>query len=198
MTVITDIRTQLIKLLEDDLREKVCKPLFNALGGHAVEKYHGPRENGKDVYFAYKDLLGEFKHCCLFIKAGNVNKTGRNDIRKIKTSIEEALFSPFVNPLENNSEVYIEEFYFVCNGKLNIFARRYLFNLFKSRNFPNFKVIDIDKLTNIIRKIINVYGIHIDKNYVFEVNSFNRLCSNIVSFKEQFESKKVGSNIFNE
>lgn len=196
MKVKTDVGTQLLTLLEDDLREKVCKPLFNALGAHAVEKYHGPRENGKDVYFAYRNLLGEYKHCCLFIKAGNVGKSGKNDIRKIKTSIEEALFSPFVNPLENNSEVYIEEFYFVCNGKLNKFARRYLLNLFKARNFPNFKVVDIDKLSDVVKRVINVYSLHVDSKYVFEVDDFNQFCSKIISFKEQFDSKRVGANIF--
>ena len=196
MRIKTDIRTQLLCLLEDGLREKVCKPLLNAIGAHAVEKYHSPGENGKDVYFAYRDLLGEHKHCCLFIKAGDVGKTGKNDIRKIKTSIEEALNSPFISPIENNSEVFIEEFYFVCNGKLNKFARNYLFNLFRSRNFPNFKVVDIDKLTDLIRRTISVYSVHVDNKYVFGVGNFNQLCLKIVSFKEQFESRKVGSNIF--
>jgi len=197
MKVIRDVETQIKLLLEDDFREKICILLLKALGAYAVEKFHGPNENGKDVYFAYKDLLKEYKHCCLFIKAGDIGKSGSNDIRKIKTAVEEALFSPFISPLENNSEVYICEFYFICNGKLNDFARRYLLNLFQSKNFPNFKIVDIDKITYLVKKIVTDYGLHIDKDYVFQVDSFNSFCSKVVSFKEQFESKIIGSNILN-
>lgn len=197
MKIKTDVRTQLEKLLEDDLREKVCKPLLNAFGAHAIEKYHGPRENGKDVYFAYKDLWGDYKHCCLFIKAGNIDKSGgKNDIKKIKTAIEEAIFSKFVSPLENDTEVYINEFYFICNGKLNIPAREYLIGLFQTRNFPNFKVIDLDKMCDLVKKIVDNYSEHIDDQYVFDVNTFPPFCTKIVSFREQFESKKSGKSIF--
>jgi len=123
-------------------------------------------------------------------------KTVKIFILHIKTSIEEALVSPFINPLENISEVYINEFYFICNGKLNDFARRYIQNLLQTRNFPNFKIIDIDKISDLIKKLISVYAIHIDKAYIFDVNNFDKFCINIVSFKEQFESKKIGANIF--
>jgi len=56
MRIKIDVRSQILDLLEDDLRDKVCKPLLKALGAYAVEKYHGPGENGKDIYFAYKNF----------------------------------------------------------------------------------------------------------------------------------------------
>ena len=30
------------------------------------------KEKGKDVYFAYRDIFGDYKHCCFFIKVGIV------------------------------------------------------------------------------------------------------------------------------
>ncbi|MHA1829444.1 MAG: hypothetical protein ACTSX6_12460 [Candidatus Heimdallarchaeaceae archaeon] len=196
MKVKADIKTQLSKLLEDNLREDICKPLLTAFGAHSVEKYHGSAEEGKDVYFAYQDLFTDYKHCCLFIKAGNITKSGKNDIRKIKTAIEEALFSPFVDPLNNNAEVYIQEFYFVCNGKLNYFARRYLVNIFKTNKFPNFKIVDIDKLTESIRKIISFYKNRVDNKYIFNVKTFRNFCNKIVSFREQFQTQEIKPGVF--
>jgi len=160
-------------------------PTLKALGAYGVESFHGPSEEGKDVYFAYKDIFGEYKHCCFFIKAGNIKKSGKNDIRKMKGAIEEALFFEFVSPIDNKTTVRIEEFYFVCSGKFNKYAREYLFNIFKAKQMPNVKIFDIDKLTNIILKVVRQHNNISKKQYIFDVKTFKRHCNDIIEYKEK-------------
>lgn len=69
-----DIKTQLLALSEKHLKDKVIIPMLNALGAFKAESFHGPGERGKDVYFAYEDIFGLYKHCCFFIKKGDVKK----------------------------------------------------------------------------------------------------------------------------
>src|SRR3989338_3978142 len=98
-----NIRMQLIKLSEDDLRKGVMIPLLGALGAYKAESMCGPNEKGKDIYFAYKDLFGLYKHCCIFIKKGDVKKSGKNDIRKMLGNITEALMLDFVSPIDSKT-----------------------------------------------------------------------------------------------
>ena len=71
------IRTQLTHLSENGIRTKVFIPLLKALGAFATEDFQGPFEKGKDVYFAYKDLFGEHKHCCFLSKLATLRKVAR-------------------------------------------------------------------------------------------------------------------------
>ena len=49
----------------------------------------------------------------------------------MKEPIEEAVVREFTSPLDNKSSVYIEEFYFVCSGKINQDARDYICELLR-------------------------------------------------------------------
>lgn len=176
------IREKITKLSENNLRKKVIIPLLNALGAYGTEDFHGPREKGKDVYFSYKNLFGRNKHCCFFIKKGNIKKTGRNDIRNMKGAIEEAIKSEFTNPIDNKTPVRIEEFYFVCSGKINQEAREWLTEfLVKQSNFPNLDVFDIDSLIQFIVDLIKKFNNKIGENYNFNISTFASYCKKIVN-----------------
>jgi hypothetical protein len=130
----------------------------------------GPRENGKDVYFAYRDIFSLHKHCCLFIKKGDIKKSGRNDIRKMSGSILEALQIDFVSPVDNLTMVSINEFYFVCSGKINIEAREFLSEMCKKRCMPNLRIFDIEDLVKIIIQLAD------NSAYRFNIRTFKEFC----------------------
>lgn len=165
-----DIRSQIMNLTEDNLREKVLIPVLKALGAFKVEPMCGPRERGKDVYFAYTDLFNLHKHCCLFIKKGDVKKSGRNDIRKMQGGIIEAIQIDFISPVDNLTMVSINEFYFVCSGKINTEAREFLSEMCKKRCMPNLRIFDADDLVKIIIQIAGNSG------YRFNTRTFKDFC----------------------
>lgn len=174
----TDIITQIAALKEDHLRDKILIPMLRVIGAYHVEKYHGSDENGKDVYFAYKDIFGEYKHCCLFIKAGHITKSGKNDIRKMKAAIEEAMLCEFVSPLDNKSKIKLEEFYFVCSGNINKPAREYLFEMINKHCMPNTRIYDLDKIVKVIISTINTI------EYQFNVETYEDFCNKLISKAE--------------
>jgi len=180
-----NIRSKITRLSEDNLREKIIIPLLKALGAYSVENFHGSSEKGKDVYFAYKDIFGEYKHCCFFIKIGNIKKSGKNDIRKMKGHIEEAIQRNFINPIDNKNPIYIEEFYFVCSGKINQEARDYISDLLRQKQMPSFRIFDIDKLIETILNLVKRYNSILNKNYTFSTQSFSKYCNQIRNYKDK-------------
>ena len=180
-----NIRTQIARLLEADFRRKIVIPLLKALGAFATEDFHGPSEKGKDVYFAYEDIFGENKHCCFFIKIGDVKKSGKNDVRNMKGAIEEAVQREFISPLDNRTSIYIEEFYFLCSGKVNQDARAFISEHLRKRQMPNFKIFDIDKLIETILKLITRYNGILGSNYTFSTRTFENYCNKIIEYEQR-------------
>jgi len=185
MQMTKDVQTLLGGLLEDDLRIKILIPLLKAMGAHPVVDMHGRNEKGKDLYFSYKDIFKKDRHCCVFIKAGDITKSGGNDIRSFKGAIEEALDIPLSSPIDFSSKVFIEEFYFICNGKINRDANDYLASeVFDDKKFRNFRVFDLNKLSEVVRTLIRDYSSMIGKTYVFSCDSFEGFCQKIISHKD--------------
>lgn len=183
--LVKDVQTLLGELLEDDLRIKILIPLLKATGAHPVVDMHGRNEKGKDLYFSYKDLFNKDRHCCVFIKTGDITKSGKNDIRTFKGAIEEALDIPLSSPIDFASKIYIEEFYFICNGSINRDANDYLSSeIFEEKRFRNLRIFDLNKLTEIVRKLIRDFSNSVDKTYVFSCDSFSNFCQKIVSFRD--------------
>lgn len=181
-----NLRDAIIKLSENDLRKKVVIPLLKALDAYGTEDFHGSREKGKDVYFSYKNIFGRYKHCCFFIKKGNIKKGGKNDIRKMQVAIEEAIKSDFTSPIDNKTPVHIEEFYFVCSGKINKEAREWLTDfLVKTRSFSNVDIFDIDNLMKLILDLIKKYNGLMGESYEFSVETFGNYCKKIVNYNQQ-------------
>lgn len=180
-----NIRSKITRLSEDSLRKDVIIPMLKALGAYGTEDFHGSSEKGKDVYFAYKDIFGEYKHCCFFIKVGDIKKSGKNDIRKMKVHIEEAIQREFINPIDNKNPIYIEEFYFICSGKINQEARDYITDLLRQRQMPSFRIFDIDKLIEAILKLIKRYNSILNKNYTFNTQTFSKYCNHIRDYEDK-------------
>lgn len=178
-TLPKDIKTQIAELLEDDFRQMILIPIIDASGAYKVLDWHGRGERGKDVYFAYRNMFGELKHCCIFAKVGTITKSGRNDIRKMKEAMEEALFTEFDSPIDNSPQARIEEFYFATNGEVNDDARTYISDLFKANRFPNFKIYDIDWVVDVVRRLIRDFAPRVDKEYIFGCDTFSSFCGKV-------------------
>jgi hypothetical protein len=168
-----DIATSIKRLKENDLRIKVVIPTLHALGVYKVEDWHGRNEQGKDIYFAYQDPFGDYKHCCCFIKAGNITKGGKTDVRKMEGQLKEVLLTKFVNPIDNKTETKSEEIYILCNGQINKDAREYIFQMISSHSMPNVRIIDGDKLVKVImEKVIAPYNKrNSSSQYIFDISS---------------------------
>jgi hypothetical protein len=180
-----DLRDELLKLSENDLRKKIIIPLLKALGAYHVEDFHGPREKGKDVYFSYKNIFGRYKHCCFFIKKGNIKKTGKNDVRKCQNAIEEAIKIELINPIDNKSSVRIEEFYFVCSGRINQEAREWLNEfLVKQKIVPNCDIFDGESLIQFILDLIKKYIGLMRCSYKFNIATFEDYAERIISYNQ--------------
>lgn len=178
-----DIATSIKKLAENDLRIKIVIPTLSALlGVYKVEDWHGRNEQGKDIYFTYQDPFGDYKHCCCFIKAGDITKSGKTDIRKMEGQLKEAIVTKFVNPIDNKTEAKTEEIYIMCNGQINRDAKDYIFQMISAHSMPNIRIIDGDKLIKIImERVIAPYNAEYSsgKQYVFNASNYANFCNSI-------------------
>jgi len=180
-----EIRKKIARLSENSLRRNILIPMLKAMGAYNTEDFHGSSEKGKDVYFSYKNIFERYKHCCFFIKVGNVKKSGRNDIRKMQKAIEEAIQRDFPSPIDNKTPIHIEEFYFVCSGKINKEAREWLSDLLRKKQTPNFDIFDIDNLNDTILDLLKKYNRELCGNYEFSVRTFSKYCDRIVDHKQK-------------
>lgn len=182
-----NIREKISKLSESDLRKKIIIPMLKSLDTYDTEDFHGSSEKGKDVYFSYKNIFGRNKHCCFFIKKGDIyRRGGKNDIRKMQGAIEEAIQREFISPIDNKTSVHIEEFYFVCSGKINKEAREWLSELLiKKRHVPNFDIFDIDNLIQLILDLIKKFNGLMGEKYEFNIRTFNSYCKKITNYNQK-------------
>lgn len=175
-----DITTAIAKLKENDLRVKIVIPTLLALGIYKVEDWHGSSEEGKDLYFAYEDPFGDYKHCSCFIKSGDITKSGKTDIRKMEGQLKEAIITKFVSPIDNKTEVKTEELYILCNGQISKEAKEYIHQMVYAHAMPNIRIIDRDKLVGIIaEKIIKPFNNKTGKPYIFSTKDYQTFCNSI-------------------
>jgi hypothetical protein len=164
-----------VGLLEDDLRVKVLIPLLRALGCIKVEDWQGTQENGKDIYFAYKDVLGDIQHCCVFIKVGDITKSGKTSIRNYESQLREAFNADFTNPLDNATSIRAGSVYVACNGFINDAARNYMHQNFELQFPGRIRFLDIDKICYLIDVELG-NRIEIPAGYTFEISTFTEIC----------------------
>jgi hypothetical protein len=144
---------------------------------------HPKRE--KMFILPIKTYLENISTAVFFIKIGNIKKSGKNDIRRMKGHIEEAIQRKFISPVDNKSPIYIEEFYFVCSGKINQEARDYIADLLRQKQMPSFRIFDIDKLIEAILNLIKRYNSILNKNYTFSIQSFSKYCNQIRNYEDK-------------
>lgn len=174
MTDTCNTRTTIMALSEDDLRVKVLIPMLRGLGCIKVEDWHGTNEKGKDIYFAYIDVLGDVQHCCVFIKQGDITKSGKTDIRNYEAQLREAFDSEFTDPLTHDAPVRASSVYIACNGTINCYAHDYIRESF-GRHYPGrVRFMDADKIARIIDFKLPLPG-----GYVFAVETFADICEKL-------------------
>ncbi len=168
-------RTAIAALSEDDLRVKVLIPMLRGLGCIKVEDWHGTNEKGKDIYFAYLDVFGDVQHCCVFIKQGDITKSGKTDIRAYDAQLREAFHSEFTNPLTNDAPIRAGSVYIACNGTINGYAHDYIRDNFELQYPGRIRFMDADKIAYIIDT-----ELRLPNGYTFAVDSFVDICGKLM------------------
>jgi len=87
-------------LKEDGLREKVLKPLFEAMGFKDVFLYHGGSlETGKDIVMWREDDFGIRRNWAVVAKATSISGsvTARSGAGEVRTQVEQCQGLGFIN-----------------------------------------------------------------------------------------------------
>ncbi len=177
-------RAILVRLSENDFRIKVLIPLLRALGCIKVDDWQGNQENGKDLYFAYRDVFGRIQHCCAFIKRGELVKgtrrPGKTDIRTYASQLSEAFETDFANPFDNSVQIRPGSVYIICNGTVNPAAQQYIhFNL--ARKYPGrLHYFDVDHIADFIDNDLPKKS-GWPRGYAFNTHTFLQACDQVSS-----------------
>lgn len=191
---VKDIKTQISILLENDLRTKIVIPSVEALDGKYIHDWHGSNENGIDVYFASPNIFNDLKHCAIVIKTKNISKSGPNDIRTVFNQIDEAIQTQITSPIDKKTSIKIREPILLFNGKINKNAYEYLLSKCQDSKYNSLMIVDIDKLTEEIRKIIKAF-LFLDTEYYFNINTFKDFCRKIIVHREKNSIYMTDKNI---
>ncbi len=57
--------------------------------------------------------------------------------------------------------------------------------MFAEKKFRNFRVFDLNKLSEVVRTLIHNFGPRIGKTYVFSCDNFGEFCQKIISYKDR-------------
>lgn len=176
----SNTRTLIAALSENDLRVKVLIPLLGALGCIKVEDWQGNEEKGIDVYFACKDVLGEIHHCAVFIKVGNITMSGKTDMRKYEGQLRQALHSKFTNPLDPSTSISPGLVYVAFNGTMNKPAKDFFKDTLENQHPGRLRILDVDQIRYLID--IELPGrAGWPREYTFAVDSFEAICNKFQS-----------------
>lgn len=101
-------------LKEQELCELVLIPLFARMGYGQVRFTHGAMEMGKDIVFSMLDPLSGRKHFAAVVKSQKFTgaASGNRSIREVYYQIEQALRTPYIDPLDGR-EVQIDTVFVV-------------------------------------------------------------------------------------
>lgn len=176
----SNTRTIISGLNEDGLRVKVLIPLLRALGCIKVEDWQGNQENGIDVYFACKDVLGATHHCAIFIKVGDIKKSGKTDITKYEGQLREAFLNPFTNPLDGAARVSAGLVYLAFNGVMNKPAKDYFSEVLEHQFPGRIRILDIDMISYLVD--VELPGRpNWPAGYEFALETFEDICNKLQS-----------------
>jgi len=160
-----------------------------------VEDWQGNQENGVDIYFACKDVLGSVHHCAVFIKVGDITKSGKNDIRKYEGQLREAFLSKFTNPLDGSNLISAGLVYVAYNGVMNKPAKDYFRETLESQNPGRIRSLDIDAISYMIDVELRARA-GWPPEYVFTIDSFAGVCNKFHSKPYDFLSvPKEGASL---
>lgn len=171
-------RDEKIKFLqsfhEAELTQKILIPLFESMGFEGVKYTHGVLENGKDIIYYTKDTFGKKEYTAVVVKAIDINK---GEARKIVHQIREAFRRPFED-LSDNSERQIHRVLLMTSGKINEYARKYIFEEFENEFLGKFfSCIEFSDLILLLEK-------HMPETFWSEYDHFKNY---FLTMKQKFE-----------
>lgn len=182
------IKDEIIKLSEDQLRQKIIIPLLELLGC-IVRDNCGPRENGKDIiYIDRAHFLKENTYGAVILKIGKINKGRISDT--ILRQLNEAT-TPFPSPDNPLIKIRVHEILVITSGKITTDACEYIYNQ-SSRSFLNIHWIDGTRLEFLINQVIIDHNNKLHNNdYHFHIDTFISISA------KKSEQTKVSTNSVN-
>lgn len=174
------VKSELQKLNEQDLREKIVVPLMRAYGAHEVRSWHGSTEKGKDVLYKKGNDFDEPVFKAILLKAKKIDKSVLDG--EVKSQIEDACHRPFINPDHPADETRIRGLTIMTNQDITTDARESIHEL-TAKTFPSIEIVDGDRLSGYIDRILDIYNQAQSREnppvyYDFSVDSFENFCNN--------------------
>jgi len=117
----------LLKLSEDEFRDRVVRPLLLLKGFHDGRDLCGPTEQGKDAIFFEYDKLGVFELSAVQTKKGSVNLAAKaaDSLVNLVAQLRTAGATAYALLKPTRAKVRPSKIYLVASGKINDSARRY-------------------------------------------------------------------------
>lgn len=105
---------------EAELRQAVLIPLFEEMGYHDVEEYHGgAKELGKDIVMWKPNDLGVRRNYAVVVKAEKITGqvSGRSDATKVFMQVKQCFGDPYIDPVSGD-EREVHRVYVVSSGTI--------------------------------------------------------------------------------
>ncbi len=158
ITTDEEINIKIKEVLIDTEREFTLQkviPALRKLGFWDVRYNHGIEEYGKDVTYRYKDNFEKIKLGAAQVKYGDISGAANSDVDKIFSQIADAFNMPF-SDLNENGQLYINQFLIICSGKYSKNAKEKIKEKFspKDREKYDVRFFDGQDIDNFLKKKI--------------------------------------------
>lgn len=174
------IQEQIQQLSEDDLREKVVRPLMGALGCENAWCEQGSQEFGKDVVYKRNDLYGRPYYGAIVLKAVEIDQS--EGVRTVGRQIEEARSVQYRPPSDMMTPVSVQEITVMTSFNFTPNARTAVGEFMTRGVLPRVHVIDGDELAGLIRKVVRRakdVGL-MPESYIFDHETFHEVCERVM------------------
>lgn len=115
---------KLIKLSEEELRNKVLIPLFEAMDFRDVIEYHGSDEFGKDIVMWQGDVLRRRINFAVVAKAKKISgAVAKGSLAEISLQIKQCFGEPYMDPVSLTQQ-RVDRVIVVTSGSITRPARR--------------------------------------------------------------------------
>jgi hypothetical protein len=172
------IKEKLQNLSEDDLRQKVIIPLLLTLGCSDAVDNCGPTEKGKDIIYEIPHFLKDSIYGAVILKNDHDLRSSDLD-RGLKVQVDKAL-NKFNHRKDPRVETKVHELILITAFNITESVRTYFLDNCGS-NFPNIHFVDGNRLEFLIRTTIIAYTDKTDRDYIFDVGTFNQICNELSS-----------------
>ncbi len=153
----------ILKLSEDEFRDRVIRPVFLLKGYKDGRDLCGPTEQGKDAIFCNHDLLGNLEVTAVQTKKGSLNLAAKasHNIVDIAAQLRTAANTSYVLLIPARVKVKPSKTCLVVSGKINESARKHLVEEIKDASLI---FLDIDDLIPWVDEVMPQLWLDIDSN----------------------------------